>query len=86
MRRLTALCAAAGIAMSAFVVISPAQAAPWSLVRYDNTGYCQIWDSGLSFKPLRWPSDYKPIGKTMPTLTAAMAERDGLIKKGKCRG
>jgi hypothetical protein len=85
MRRLTALCAAAGIAMSTFIVISPAQAAPWSLVRYDNTGYCQIWDAGLAFKPLHWPSDYKPIGKPAPTLAAAMSERDVLIKKGKCK-
>jgi hypothetical protein len=86
MRRLTALCAASGIALSAFAVVTPAQAAPWSLIRYDNTGYCQIWDDGVPLKPLKWPSDYKLVAKPVPTLAAAMSERDVLIKKGKCRG
>jgi hypothetical protein len=86
MRRFTALCVAAGIALSTFVVVSPAQASPWSLVRYDNTGYCQIWNDGMTFKPLKWPSDYKMVGKPVPTLSAAISVRDDLIKKGKCRG
>jgi hypothetical protein len=85
MRRITALCATAGIALSAFAIASPAQAAPWSLIRYDNTGYCQIWDDSVTLKPLKWPSDYKAIGKPAPTLAAAIAMRDGLVKKGKCR-
>jgi hypothetical protein len=54
--------------------------------RYDNTGYCQIWDDGVPLKPLKWPSDYKLVAKPVPTLAAAMSERDVLIKKGKCRG
>jgi hypothetical protein len=85
MRRITALCAAAGIAMSTFVIISPAQAAPWTLIRYDNSGYCQIWDGGLGFRPMHWPSDYKMVGKPAPTLAEAISERDMLAKKGKCR-
>jgi hypothetical protein len=85
MRRLTALCAAAGIALSAFVAVTPAKAAPWSLIRYDNTGYCQIWDDAVTMKPLKWPSNYKAIGKPVPTLAAAISERDMLAKKGKCR-
>ena len=71
MRRVTALCAAAGIALSAFASLSPAQAAPWSLLRYDNSGYCQIWDDGVAFKPWKWPSDYKVVSKPLPSFTEA---------------
>jgi hypothetical protein len=85
MRRVTALCAAAGIAMSAFASLSPAKAAPWSLLRYDNSGYCQIWDDGVAFKPWKWPSDYKVVSKPVPTLSAALSLREVLAKKGKCR-
>ena len=85
MRRVTALCAAAGIALSAFAIVSPSQAAPWSLIRYDNTGYCQVWDDGVPFKPMKWPSDYKIVGKPVPTLVDAIAVKDGLVKKGKCK-
>jgi hypothetical protein len=85
MRRVTALCAAAGIALSAFASLSPAQAAPWSLLRYDNSGYCQIWDEAVTVKPWKWPSDYKMVAKPVPTLSAAISLREALAKKGKCR-
>jgi hypothetical protein len=84
MRRVTALCTAAGIALSAFAVVGPAQAAPYYLIRYDNTGFCQIWDSTLSFKPWTWPSAYRTVSKPIPTVTEALAVKDGLLKRGKC--
>jgi len=43
MRRATALCAAVGIAVSALAVVSPAQAG-YYVIRWDNTGICQIWN------------------------------------------
>ena len=45
MRRAIALYAASGIALSALALV-PAQATPYYLIRYDNTGFCQIWDQG----------------------------------------
>lgn len=84
MRRLATLCAA-GVALSALTMVSAAHAAPWSLIRYDNTGYCQIWDAGLTFKPWAWPSGYKTVGHPVPTLAAAIAARNDLVKHGKCR-
>ncbi len=83
MRRATALCAAAGIAVSALAVAGPAQAG-YYLIRWDNTGVCQVWSEDLSFKPWRWPSDYKVIGKPVPTFSAALAEKDKLRQQHHC--
>ena len=71
MRRATALCAAAGIAASCLAVAAPAQAG-YYVIRWDNTGVCQIWNEDLRYKPLQWPSDYKVVSKPVPTLSAAM--------------
>jgi hypothetical protein len=84
MRRAFALCAATGIALSALAVAGPAKASPYYLIRYDNTGYCQIWNQSFSFKPWTWPSAYKAVGKPVPTVTEALALKDGLMKKGTC--
>jgi len=83
MRRVPALCAAAGIAVSALAVASPAQAG-YYLIRWDNTGVCQVWSEDLSFKPMRWPSDYKVVSKPVPTFTTAMAMKEKLRQQGHC--
>jgi hypothetical protein len=83
MRRVTALCAAAGIAVSALAVVSPAQAS-YYLIRYDNTGVCQIWNDQLTMKPLHWPSDYKVVSKPVPTVAAALDVKEKLRQKGHC--
>ena len=70
MRRVSALCAAAGIAVSALAV-APAQAG-YYVIRWENTGICQIWNESLTQKPWRWPSDYKIVSKPLPTFSEAM--------------
>jgi hypothetical protein len=82
MRRATALCAA-GIAIAALAVASPAQAG-YYLIRWDNTGVCQVWSEGLSFKPPRWPSDYEIVSKPFPTFSTAMAAKEALRQRGRC--
>ena len=81
MRRLYAVCAAANLALSALAVTSPAQAA-FHLIRWDGTGICQVWDESIPTKP--FPSNYKMVSKPVPTLAAALAVKDGMLKKGKC--
>ena len=81
MRRLYALCAAASIALSALVVTSPAEAA-FHLIRWNGNGLCQVWDQSVPTKP--WPSDYKVVSRPVPTFTAALAVKDGMLKKKKC--
>ena len=83
MRRATILCAAAGIAVAALAVASPAQAG-YYLIRWDNTGVCQVWNEDMSFKPMRWPSDYKVVSKPVPTFTAAMTMKESLRQQGHC--
>jgi hypothetical protein len=71
MRRATALCAAAGIAVSALAV-APAQAG-YYVIRWENTGICQIWNEDLKYKPMEWPSHYKVVSKPVATFTDATA-------------
>ncbi len=82
MRRTTALCAAAGIAVSALAAV-PAQAG-YYVIRWDNTGICQIWNEDLRYKPLQWPSDYKVVSKPVPTLSAAMAVQATMRQQRSC--
>jgi hypothetical protein len=75
MRRVTALCAAAVFAVSALAVPSLASARSlktgYYVLRWDNTGICQIWSDEMTSTPTRWPSDYKVVSKRVPTFTAA---------------
>jgi len=83
MRRITALCAAAGVAISAFAVATPAEAG-YYLIHWNNTGVCQVWSKDWSAKPVRWPSDYKVVSKPVPTFTAAMAMKEQMRQHGRC--
>jgi hypothetical protein len=42
------------------------------VIRWDNTGICQIWNEQLTSKPKEWPSTYKVVSKPVPTFTDAM--------------
>jgi hypothetical protein len=44
MRQLRVLAAAAVLAATAFAAATPADAAPYRVLRYADTGYCQVWD------------------------------------------
>ncbi|MCP3464322.1 hypothetical protein [Bradyrhizobium sp. CCGUVB23] len=70
MRRVLAVCAVAGIASSVFAVPASAKVG-YYVIRWDNTGICQIWNEDLRYKPTEWPSTYKVVSKPFPTFTAA---------------
>ena len=80
--RLFALCAASSLALSALAV-SPAQAAPFHLIKWSGNGACQVWDNGVPTKP--WPADYKAVSKQVATFDAALGVKNGLLKKGVCK-
>jgi hypothetical protein len=82
MLRLTALAATAGVAFTALVATSPAEAA-FHLIRWEGTGVCQVWDQSIPTKPI--PSNYKTVSKPVPTFVAALAVKDGMLKKGTCK-
>ena len=82
MLRLTALAATVGLALTALVATSPAEAA-FHLIRWEGTGVCQVWDQSIPTKPI--PSNYKTVSKPVPTFVAALAVKDGMLKKGTCK-
>jgi len=81
MRRLSMLCAAAGLAVTALAATSPAEAS-YKVIRWDGTGFCQIWDNAVPTKP--FPSDYKTVSATVPTFLDALAAKDKLLHAAKC--
>ena len=83
MLRLTALAATAGLALSALAATSPAEAAAFHLIRWEGTGVCQVWDQSIPTTPI--PSNYKAVSKPVPTFVAALAVKDGMLKKGTCK-
>ena len=82
MLRLSALAATAGLALTAVVETNPAEAA-FHLIRWEGTGVCQVWDQSIPTKPV--PSNYKTVSKPLPTFAAALAVKDGMLKKGTCK-
>jgi hypothetical protein len=82
MRRLTALCAASAIALSAIATVSPAQAA-FHLIKWSGNDLCQVWDESVPTKP--WPNDYKVVSRMHKTFDGALAVKASLMKKGVCK-
>jgi hypothetical protein len=58
MRRISILCAAAGLGLSALAATSPAQAS-LHLIRWNDTGFCQVWDNSIPTTP--WPLNYMTV-------------------------
>ena len=81
-RRLALLAAAAGIAVTAFAAMSPAEAA-FHLIRWQDSGFCQIWDESIPTNP--WPPNYIVIiGSEVPTFGDALVFKDGMLRNGTC--
>ncbi|TFV78890.1 hypothetical protein E4K64_06870 [Bradyrhizobium frederickii] len=71
MRRVLALCAVAGIFSSVFAVPASAKIG-YYVIRWDNTGICQVWNEDLQVKPFQWGvSTYKVVSKPVPTFQQA---------------
>jgi hypothetical protein len=81
MRRISVLCAAAGLAVAAFVAASPAEAG-YHLIRWQDSGFCQIWDESIPTTP--WPFDYHRISETVPTFLDALMLKDHALRDGHC--
>jgi hypothetical protein len=91
MRRFITLAVAAGIAATS--VAAPAfaahrHAAPpesgYYVIRWENTGICQIWNTNLQSKPVQWPSTYKIISQPVPSFNEASAIQMQLRDKRTC--
>jgi hypothetical protein len=90
MRRVTALCAAAAIVASNLAVAGVAVARPmpqqsgYYVIRWDNTGVCQIWNTDLQQQPIHFLSDYKVVSKPVPTFAAANAIQENMRMSRQC--
>jgi hypothetical protein len=81
MRQLRILCAAAFVAATAFAAASPAEAG-FHVIRYQDTGFCQIWDDSFQTHP--WPVHYTVMTHRQPTFERAAAVKDHLLHKRYC--
>jgi len=70
-------------AVGAFLVLTPAQAADYRVIQYNDTKICQVVDMAGLFKPIR--TNYTVLTKkSIPTFDAAMKARADVSKKAKC--
>lgn len=83
MSRISMLCAAATVAVAALSVASPASANPYHLVRWADTGFCQVWDDGAPNWP--WPAPHHRISRHVPTFVEALAVKEHLLRTGHCK-
>jgi hypothetical protein len=81
MRRLSLFATAAVFAASAFAASSPAEAA-YHLIRWEDSGFCQIWDENVPTSP--WPANYTIVSEQLPTFGDALVYKDGLLRSGMC--
>ncbi len=81
MRRISIVCAAAGLALTALAATSPAEAA-FHVIRWHDTGFCQVWDNSLPTHP--WPANYTTVTRRPPTFGDALAVKEVLLRKGHC--
>lgn len=86
MRRVTALCAAALVAASTAAIARPMHQpeSGYYVIRWDNTGVCQIWNTELQQKPMHFLSDYQVVSKPVPTFTAAAEIQEKLRFSRRC--
>ena len=90
MRRVTALCAATAFIVSNLVVAGVAVARPmpqpsgYYVIRWDDTGVCQIWNTDLQQKPWSLFSEYKAVSKPVPTFAAAAAIQENMRVSRHC--
>lgn len=81
MRCLSLLVAAAGLIVAALAAAGPAEAA-FHLIRWEGSGFCQIWDQNIPTAP--WPSNYVVVSEPLPTFGDALVYKDGLLRNGTC--
>ena len=82
MRRIFGFCAVAAIGCTALAASSPANAA-YHLIRWQDTGFCQIWDQNIPTAP--YPGNYSVIvGSEVPTFVDALVFKDGMLRSGAC--
>jgi hypothetical protein len=81
MHRISTLCAAAGIVLAALAATTPAKA-DFHLIRWHDTGFCQIWDQSIPTVP--FPSNYRVVSAPVPTFLDALDVKEHMLHTGAC--
>jgi hypothetical protein len=85
MRRVTALAVAAAVLASTAAIARPMpQQSGYYVIRWENTGVCQIWNTNLQQQPIHFLSDYKVVSKPVPTFTEAAAIQEKMRVSRAC--
>ena len=83
MHRVFALCAVASTGLAALAASSPAEAA-FHLIRWQDSGFCQVWDENVGTVP--YPANYTVIeGSVVPTFGDALVFKDNMLRSGTCK-
>ena len=83
MRKLSILAAAAAVAVTTLAASTSANAA-YSIIRWEGTGFCQIWDHNIPTQP--WPSSFTTVAPaTLPTFIDALNAKSGMLASGACK-
>ena len=82
MRRVSLLSAAAVLALTALSAATPAKADPYHLIRWMDTGFCQIWDEGIPTAP--WSGNFVVVSATVPNFIAALDVKGHMLAAGAC--
>ena len=80
MRRMSL--ALAAIALSTLAASAPAKANPFHLIRWSDTGFCQIWDEGIPTQPVA--GNYTVVSTTLPTFFDALHVKNGMLWTREC--
>lgn len=72
---------AAALALTALAATSPANA-DYSLIRWHDTGYCEIWDNSIPTQPIA--TNYTTIGIWLQTFGDALKAKSDLTRNGTC--
>ncbi|MGJ5208681.1 hypothetical protein [Bradyrhizobium sp. HKCCYLR20261] len=83
MPRFTTTCIASSLAAAALMAATPARAG-YYILRWDNTGICQVWSEAFTFRPVQWPSRYQIISRVVPTFNDAVTLQVKLRRQGRC--
>jgi hypothetical protein len=85
MRRVTALCAAVCIVASTAAIARPMPPqSGYYVIRWDDTGVCQIWNTDLTQKPWQLFSQYKVVSKPVPTFADAATIQEDMRMSRHC--
>jgi hypothetical protein len=79
--KISTICAAAGIAITALAAATPAKA-DYHLIRWHDTGFCQVWDENIPTTP--WPADYSVVSHQVPTFLDALYVKEHMLHDGAC--